>query len=217
MENPFPTLRSEREQNGTMRRYYRLQSRIYDATRWSFLFGRRAIIRKLPFFPDERFRALEVGCGTGYNLVRLARRFPEASFTGLDVSTDMIERAQRQTRPFRERIRLVNQPYRSGDASPEPFDLILFSYSLTMINPQWAALLDQAGRDLRPGGYLAVADFHDSSHPWFKRHMARHHVRMDGHLLPALESRFPTQEASVQAAYGGLWHYLLFLGRKPFG
>ena len=28
-------------------RYYRLHSRIYDATRWSFLFGRAAILREV--------------------------------------------------------------------------------------------------------------------------------------------------------------------------
>ncbi len=49
-----------------------------------------------------------------------------------------------------------------GDATavtfPEPFDGILFAYSLTMI-PDWKAALDRACQNLRPGGRLVVLDF----------------------------------------------------------
>ena len=215
MPPTFSSPPTEQEQNRAMRRYYRLQSKIYDATRWSFLFGRRSMIRDLPFSAQAPFRALEVGCGTGYNLVRIARHFPAASLTGLDVSADMIGRARCRTAPFGARIRLHGRPYTSGETGfAEKFDLILFSYALTMINPQWADLIEQAGHDLRPGGWIAVTDFHDSPLPWFKRHMAGHHVRMDGHLLPALEARFQTESARVRPAYGGIWSYLSYLGRK---
>jgi len=216
MNKLLPHLPGEQEQNSAMRRYYRWQSKIYDATRWSFLFGRRALIRQLPFEADAPLRSLEVGCGTGFNLLQLARTFPAACLTGLDVSSDMIKRAKHQTRTYSDRIRLLQQPYQAGSPCPgAPFDLLLFSYSLTMINPQWEELLDQATRDLRPGGCVAVVDFHGSAHPWFKRHMARHHVRMDGHLLPALEARFQVRLAEVRPAYGGTWQYLLFVGYKP--
>jgi S-adenosylmethionine-diacylgycerolhomoserine-N-methlytransferase len=45
-------------------RYYRLHSRIYAATRWSFLFGRRAILDDIAAATTPA-RILEVGCGTG--------------------------------------------------------------------------------------------------------------------------------------------------------
>jgi S-adenosylmethionine-diacylgycerolhomoserine-N-methlytransferase len=203
------------EQTKTMERYYRLQSKIYDATRWSFLFGRQRIIREIPLDAGAPAHMLEVGCGTGYNLRRLARRFPRAHLSGMDVSPDMLRLARRDTRAFGRRVVLIQAPYTLGeDRFAGGLDAILFSYSLTMINPQWSELLEQAERDLRPGGFIAVVDFHDSRFPWFKRHMGVNHVRMDGHLLPALRERFEPLLAEVRAAYGGLWLYLLFVGRK---
>ena len=45
-------------------RYYRWHAPLYDATRWSFLFGRAALIRGIALHRRPR-RILEVGCGTG--------------------------------------------------------------------------------------------------------------------------------------------------------
>ena len=65
---------------------YRWHARIYDLTRWVFLFGRREIIRQAACRMTRPARILEIGCGTGRNLVELAERFPAASVTGLDLS-----------------------------------------------------------------------------------------------------------------------------------
>jgi S-adenosylmethionine-diacylgycerolhomoserine-N-methlytransferase len=81
---------SEEDQNKNIQNYYKLQSKIYDATRWTFLFGRKKLVRVLPFDKDAAIDILEIGCGTGYNLKRLAKAFPNARITGLDVSEDMI-------------------------------------------------------------------------------------------------------------------------------
>lgn len=203
------------QQTQHMEQYYRWQSRIYDATRWSFLFGRKALIRQLPLTKKEEVRIAEIGCGTGYNLARLAKRFPKADLYGLDVSPDMIRLSQKRTRSFGKRIHLLQQPYgQDSSLFEQPLDAILFSYSLTMINPQWSELLDQALLDLRPGGYIGVVDFHDSSQAWFKQHMSNHHVRMDGHLLPRLVHDFVPIRQKVGSAYAGVWQYLLFIGQK---
>ena len=126
-------LHSERsaEQAQTMQRYYRLQSKIYDATRWTFLFGRKRIIRELPVLEETAaLEILEVGCGTGYNLKRLALRFPNARLTGMDVSADMLERSASRTAQWADRITLLEKPYGEENLSFHgKFDLILFSYS----------------------------------------------------------------------------------------
>lgn len=196
-----------------LERYYRLHARIYDATRWSFLFGRREIIRALPaeLRPDS---VLEVGCGTGTNLVALARRFPTARITGLDASADMLARARRRTARLGERVSLVHRPYLAPEAPGEGFDLILFSYALSMFNPGWDAAVDVALKDLSPRGMLAVVDFENSPLGAFRRWMGVNHVRMEGHLPPALRQRLqPSLDRSLPA-YGGLWRYLMFLGRR---
>lgn len=91
-------------------RYYQLHSRIYDATRWSFLFGRTAILDDIDA-AGAPGRILEVGCGTGKNLVALAHRFPLASITGVDLSETMLEVARRKMGHFGGRVKLVHRAY----------------------------------------------------------------------------------------------------------
>lgn len=206
---------SSEDQTEHMQNYYKLQSKIYDATRWSFLFGRRRIIKQLPLAKDRSVKILEVGCGTGYNLVQMAKAFPNAQLIGLDVSPDMTSLSQKNTTAYSDRVNIIQAPYSSDHQLFEgSVDLILFSYSLTMINPQWSELLLQAKKDLRTGGIIAVTDFHDSKNAWFKKHMSNHHVRMDSHLTPLLEEEFEPLIKEIKPAYGGIWHYLIFIGKK---
>jgi len=206
---------SEQEQTTHMESYYRLQSKIYDATRWSFLFGRRQVLQEIPLEKEGAHRILEVGCGTGFNLRLLARRFPQAQLVGLDVSSDMVSLTRKKMIPYQDRTEIVHQPYgKAQQLSQAPFDAILFSYALTMINPQYAELIEQAAEDLKPGGFAAVTDFHDSRNQWFKDHMSNHHVRMDGQLPPELHRYFSTITEQVRPAYGGVWQYLVYVGQK---
>lgn len=203
------------QQPQKMQRYYRFQSRIYDLTRWSFLFGRRAILKKLPFSKIATPKIIEVGCGTGYNLKQLAEQLPKAQLMGYDVSSDMLSIAKQKTKHFPS-IQLREQAYGNALASPSPAsaDLVLFSYSLSMINPQWPELVQQAVQDLQPGGHIAVVDFHQTRFSWFRKHMSNHHVRMEGQLLPVLQQHFQDIDVSVRKAYLGLWEYVIFVGKK---
>lgn len=196
-----------------LRRYYRFQSKIYDLTRWAFLFGRKSVIDKLPPAKAAGEHILEVGCGTGHNLTTLQQHRPESWITGIDVSADMLEKARNKTLHL-PNVRLLEVPYGpNGKRFPE-LDGILISYALTMMNPGWDDILDQAYRDLRPGGWIAVVDFHDSQLPVFKQHMSGHHVRMDGHVLPWLRKNFGTYHEEVRQAYLGSWEYFTFVGIK---
>jgi S-adenosylmethionine-diacylgycerolhomoserine-N-methlytransferase len=192
--------------------YYRWQSRIYDATRWSFLFGRSVVIDRVARLAEPK-RILEVGCGTGRNLAELARRFPQAQLMGLDVSADMLAITEKKIAGERARVELVkrryDQPLRAGS-----FDLVLCSYALSMFNPGWEDAVACAVADLAPGGLFALVDFHDSRFPWFRQWMGVNHVRMEGHLLPGLEDRFETLVAERHSAYGGIWEWVVYVGRK---
>ncbi|NRB50206.1 MAG: class I SAM-dependent methyltransferase [Saprospiraceae bacterium] len=202
------------QQAKTIQQYYQWQSKIYDLTRWSFLFGRKEITRLLPVDRQAALNILEVGCGTGFNLQRMAKFFPNAKFTGVDVSGDMLTIAKQNNQVNLERMAFVEAPYGpDGVNFPGQMDVILFSYSLTMINPQWSSLLDQAILDLKPDGYIAVVDFHDSQFQWFKNHMGNHHVRMDSHLQTYLEKNYKPTHNQSKKAYLGVWEYLLFVGQ----
>lgn len=205
----------ELQQAQTMRNYYQWQSKIYDATRWSFLFGRKAILKMFPLDKSGPWKILEVGCGTGVNLAFLAKQYPNSQLYGIDVSSDMLRIASQRLGPLKKRVTLEEGAYPLDPlAMEEQFDVILFSYSLTMINPEWEVFIRQSIHDLKPGGYVAVVDFHDSPLGFFKKHMKNNHVRMDGHLLPYLESQSTPVFQAVKKAYGGTWKYFMWIGKK---
>ena len=60
-----------------MDRMYRHQRHIYDLTRKFYLLGRDRLIAALDPAAGD---VLEIGCGTGRNLILAARRYPNARF-----------------------------------------------------------------------------------------------------------------------------------------
>ncbi|CDI01085.1 Methyltransferase type 12 [Candidatus Competibacter denitrificans Run_A_D11] len=200
-------------QTDPLSRYYRWHARLYDATRWSFLFGRAQLIQAIATDRQPR-RILEIGCGTGANLLRLSRQFPNAQITGLDLSADMLAQARRKLAQRASAVTLLQQRYDRPLSAEPAFDLIVCSYCLSMIDPGWQQALDAALGDLQPGGLLAVVDFHDTRFSGFRRWMGFNHVRMDGHLLPSLNERSEALTQNVRPAYGNVWRYFSFIGCK---
>ncbi|MEQ1744224.1 MAG: class I SAM-dependent methyltransferase [Saprospiraceae bacterium] len=201
------------EQETAMRQYYRLHAAIYDATRWTFLFGRNRILHLLPH--NDELAIAEVGCGTGKNLRRLAGMRPRWHLIGIDVSPEMLGRASKRLSSFSRRLQLFEKPYGTGSFHlTEPVDIILFSYALTMFNPGWESAIEQAWHDLKPGGRIAVVDFHDTPFAWFRRWMGYNHVQMDHHLLPVLVKRFVPTTRIVRTGWFGLWRYFILIGEK---
>lgn len=204
----MPTSR-DATQDHKLQRFYQWHARIYDATRWSFLFGRRVLLQQVARLITPR-RILEVGCGTGTNLRTLAICFPQAQLTGVDLSADMLAVAQCKLAAYAQRLNLQQQAYAAP--LPENFDLIVFSYSLSMMNPGWEEALDAAQQNLSRDGVLAVVDFADTRSVLFRRWMGVNHVRMDGHLLPSLKQQFTRVFSQQPSVYMGLWRYLVFIG-----
>ncbi|MDB5618146.1 class I SAM-dependent methyltransferase [Tardiphaga sp.] len=150
------------EATGHMNRMYRWQRYIYDATRRYYLLGRDQLIDGIR--PAASATVLEIGCGTGRNLVHAARKYPNTTFYGIDVSTEMLTTAISAI----ERGHLVGSVrVAHGDATAfDPaalfgiaaFDHVMISYSLSMI-PDWHAVLDNAVLRLKPAGQLHIVDF----------------------------------------------------------
>ncbi len=146
----------------TMDRVYRHMKHVYDLTRPLFLAGRRRLRSAVRAGRDQR--VLEVGCGTARNLILLARASPGAEFVGIDISSEMLGLARDKVRGagFDGRIVLFEGElgdYLAARAGTEPFDYVLFSYSLSMI-PDWRGVLAQAIPLVRPDtGRLLIADF----------------------------------------------------------
>lgn len=176
---------------------YRSQRHIYDLTRKCYLLGRDRLIDELDLAPDQS--VLEVGCGTGRNLVKIADRWPGGRLHGLDISAEMLvsARASLTRAGLGETARLAQ-----GDAAQfdpqalfgcDRFDRIVFSFTLSMI-PAWERALAQACTLVAPGGRIAIVDFGQQErlpaafaralHAWLRRF----HVAPRADLLPVIEA-----------------------------
>ena len=127
-----------------MDRMYRYQRFIYDFSRKFFLLGRDELLLSIPAQPGDAL--LEIGSGTGGNLVALAKLHPELSLYGIDASRAMTDtaRAAAARSGVAGRIRLGFGVGEQADARnlgrPNGFDHILFSYALSMFDQPVTAL-----------------------------------------------------------------------------
>ena len=211
---------TQRRNDILMDRIYRHQRHIYDFTRKYYLLGRDRVITDLDLKADEM--VLEIGCGTGRNLVKMARRYPEAHCFGLDISREMLATAETSIRRKRleDRIRLFRGDAANFDGAAmigQPtFDRIVISYSLSMI-PPWRATLERALRALAPGGRLLLVDFGNLSGwpSWFRRSLFRwlaaFHVSPRGDLVEVAESLASARGYTVTSShlYRGYATYIM--------
>jgi S-adenosylmethionine-diacylgycerolhomoserine-N-methlytransferase len=147
-----------------MDQMYRRQRHIYDVSRKFYLLGRDEALGRL--HPDRGGKALEIGCGTGRNLIKLAQAYPRVQLFGVDVSREMLTTAAAST----ARAGLASRiSFAQADATAfDPqrlfgcanFDRVMISYALSMI-PLWREALGHALDVVAPGGSLHVVDFGD--------------------------------------------------------
>jgi S-adenosylmethionine-diacylgycerolhomoserine-N-methlytransferase len=192
---------------------YRYQRHFYDATRHNYLLGRDRLIAELA--PPTDGSVLEIGCGTGRNLIALSKRYPGARFYGIDISAEMLKtaRAASARHGLYDRINLAQADALTLDPSAlfqrSDFDRIFFSYTLSMI-PDWTGALSHAAGLVKPGGRLQVVDFGACERlpARFKRllywWLGRFHVEPRLDLEKALRSvAVSPQKVRVETLYRG--------------
>jgi cyclopropane fatty-acyl-phospholipid synthase-like methyltransferase len=101
----------------------------------------------------------DIGAGTGYFSVRLARAVPDGQVIATDIEPDMIRYlTERATREHLTNLRAVQTPPADPQLAAGTVDRIL-------VVDVWHHIDDRAGyaralaRALRPGGKLAIVDF----------------------------------------------------------
>jgi SAM-dependent methyltransferase len=107
---------------------------------------------------ERTARVADLGAGTGYFSVRIAKRVPEGKVFAIDIEPDMLrylrERAQR------EQLSVLIPVLASAEAAdlPEPVDLILIVDTYHHIDHR-IAYFARLRESLRPNGRLAIVDF----------------------------------------------------------
>lgn len=195
--------------------FYAPQAAHYDRFRERLLHGRAELIGSLRL--PRHAHLIEFGAGTGHNLQYFGPAAHDFSRVDLvDLCTPLLDIARRR------HARLPQVHAVHADAThwrpAAPADCVLFAYSLSMI-PDWRAALDNALACLKPGGLLAVVDFHVAAArpaPGFVRHgpltrgfwprwFAHDGVHLRPELLPALCAALPLhQRVEARGAVPGL-------------
>ena len=176
---------------------YRHQRHFYDLTRKYYLLGRDRLLAEMDVQPGQN--VLEIGCGTGRNLMILARRYPKTNFFGLDASVAMLETAAAKI--AKNNIHNIILKTALADSFnhnenfrlDQRFDAVFFSYSISMI-PPWRESIENALKNLKSDGTLYIVDFYDQRDlPKFfqkmlKSWLRKFHVQFWDDLIPFLES-----------------------------
>ncbi|RUW44266.1 class I SAM-dependent methyltransferase [bacterium M00.F.Ca.ET.141.01.1.1] len=177
---------------------YRWQRHIYDLTRKYYLLGRDRLIAGLDVPPGGA--VLELGCGTGRNIILAARAYPDARFFGLDISAEMLETASKaiDREGLSDRVMLARGDATDFDAKAlfgkGRFDRVFVSYSLSMI-PGWEKTVSAALAALAPTGSLHIVDFgqQEGLPGWFRAllrgWLKKFHVTPRESLRDVLESQ----------------------------
>jgi S-adenosylmethionine-diacylgycerolhomoserine-N-methlytransferase len=181
-----------------MNRTYRHQRHFYDFTRKYYLIGRDRLIADLA--PRAGDAVLEIGCGTGRNLIAAARRYRDTRFYGIDVSTEMLTSAIANISGagLAAQVRVAHADATRFDPQTlfgrARFERVFISYSLSMI-PGWQPVLEGAIALLAPWGELHVVDFGGQSRlpgvfrTLLRRWLRLFHVTPRDELEAALRSR----------------------------
>lgn len=172
------------------RAYYDAFSERYEAERGDNApDGYHSLLDELEAGFVERYGkgrdVLEVGCGTGLVLTRIARF--AGSAVGVDLSPGMLERARQRGLDVRE-----------GSATALPFDAEQFdvtcSFKVLAHVPEIERCLSEMARVTRPGG-MVLAEFYN---PYSLRALAKR-------LGPAGRVAHDATESNVYTRYDSPW------------
>lgn len=201
-----------------MDRMYRYQRHIYDLTRKYYLFGRDRMIAGLK--APAGTSILEVGCGTGRNLVLTRRHYPKAKLYGLDISAEMLQTARTNLAGSTQQPTLLvadATTFRPEDFGVTGFDRIMISYAVSMI-PAWEDAISTALAAVNPKGSLHIVDFGQQERlpRWFRgmlqAWLRRFHVTPRADLREVLQARLEAANADMifeDIGRGYAWHAVI--------
>lgn len=140
----------------------------------------QALVKQLSITPNT---ILDIGCGVGMSTRALQEIFPEAKVTGVDLSPYFLAVANYRGKQSQDNINWIHAAAESTGLPDNSIDLVsacLMFHELPATASQ--AIIKEAYRVLRPGGYLAIMDMNPQSEVFKK---------MPPYILTLLKSTEP--------------------------
>ena len=119
------------------------------------------VANRLPLPEDGKVkRVLVMGCGTGQLTTAMAERFPDAEVWGIDVGAPMVRYAHLRANDLGVKVNFAQRIVEDTKFDDGYFDIVtsyIINHELTQDASR--AMIAEAHRVLRPGGYFYPVDF----------------------------------------------------------
>ncbi|MBX3411726.1 MAG: methyltransferase domain-containing protein [Pirellulales bacterium] len=200
-----------------VRQEYRQLAPSYDQ-RWRSYLARTAEETLAHLDPLPQARVLDVGCGTGYVLAKLAEREPTIRAVGIDPSAEMLHLARQRDLPQASFLEGVAENIPLADAS---VDTVLSTSAFHFwYDPNRG--LQEIRRVLRPGGQLVLTDWCDDFltcrlGTWWLRIIGRpQNAVLGSRACAALVRQAGFVDVAIRTFRAGWWWGMMAAcGRKP--
>ncbi len=133
---------------------YAQLAQVYD-DKWRFYIEATldATLKNIELQVGERL--LDIGCGTGVLLAAIEERYPEAILSGIDLTHEMLEIADKR---LSKKVYLEQSPAEKLPFEDERFDLIVSCNMFHYIRGPMKAIKEME-RVLKPGGRVLIIDW----------------------------------------------------------
>jgi ubiquinone/menaquinone biosynthesis C-methylase UbiE len=170
----------------------------------------RAIVDLLRLIPERRASyevVVDVGCGSGYSLPKLAQRFAPRELVGIDIDPQMLAMARAEAQRAGIAARLLESSNTRMPLADASVDLLFCHQTFHHIVEQEQALAEFL-RVLKPGGLLLFAEStRRYIHSWMIRALFRHPMDVQRsapeYLQMLRQAGFAVPESQVSYPY--LW------------
>jgi ubiquinone/menaquinone biosynthesis C-methylase UbiE len=165
------------------------------------------LVRLIPARQASYGVVVDVGCGSGYSLPKLAQRFAPRELVGVDIDPQMLAAAGEEAQRARVAVRLV-EASSSRMPLPDGYADLLFCHQTFHHLVEQEEALAEFMRVLKPGGVLLFAEStRRYIHSWIIRALFRHPMEVQRtaqeYLAMVRAAGFVVPETSISYPY--LW------------
>lgn len=141
------------KRNAEMKAFFDRKTEGYDEVHLALMNDKIAITTALP---DSIRTVLDLGAGTGLELIPLFEKFPDAHVTAVDISESML--GVLKTRPFADRVTCIAGDFFNTDFG-DHYDAVISSAALHHFDPaNKRKLYSHIFEALSPGGIYLNSD-----------------------------------------------------------